>query len=48
MVPDLDLCDLFCIWTTKLLFFFREFQLIALAPDDSFLSLDQDTNWFLV
>ena len=29
-------------------FFLREFQLMASAPDDSSLSLDQDTNQFLV
>ena len=30
------------------LFFFREFQLMTSAPDNSSLSLDQDTNQFLV
>ena len=29
-------------------FSFREFQLMASAPDDSSLSSDQDTNQFLV
>ena len=29
-------------------FFFREFQPIASAPDDSSLSSDQDSNQFLV
>ena len=29
-------------------FFFREFQLMAFALDDSFLSSDQDTNQVLV
>ena len=29
-------------------FFLREFQLMASAPDDGSLSLDQDTNRFLV
>ena len=29
-------------------FFFREFQPMASAPDDSSLSSDQDTNQFLV
>ena len=28
-------------------FFLREFQLMASAPDDNFLSSDQDTNQFL-
>ena len=27
-------------------FFFKEFQLITSAPNDSFLSSDEDTNWF--
>ena len=31
-----------------IIFFFREFQLIAFAPSDSSLSLDQDTNQFLM
>ena len=29
-------------------FFFREFQLMASAANDSFLSSDQDTNRFLI
>ena len=29
-------------------YFLREFQLIASAPDDNYLSLDNDTNRFLV
>ena len=32
----------------KILFFEREFQLMASALDDSSLSSDQDTNQFLV
>ena len=32
----------------EIFFFFREFQLMASAPDDSSLSSDQDTNQFLV
>ena len=29
-------------------FFFKEFQLIVFTLDDNFLSLDQDTNQFLL
>ena len=29
-------------------FFFKEFQLMVSAPNDSSLSLDQDTNQFFV
>ena len=32
----------------EVFFFAREFQPMASAPDDSSLSLDQDTNQFLV
>ena len=35
---------LYCV----IFFFLREFQLMASALDDSFLSSDQDTNQFLV
>ena len=35
-------------WVFYFLFFFREFQLMTSAPDDNSLSLDQDTNQFLV
>ena len=36
------------IYATLFFFFFREFQPIASAPDNSSLSLDQDINQFLV
>ena len=32
----------------KNLGFIREFQPMTSAPNDSYLSSDQDTNWFLV
>ena len=32
----------------NIVFFFREFQPMASAPDDNSLSSDQDTNRFLV
>ena len=35
------------LWST-FFFFKREFQPMASSPDDSSLSLDQDTNQFLV
>ena len=32
----------------RVFFFLKEFQPIEFTPDDSSLSLGQDTNWFLV
>ena len=32
----------------SIVFFFREFQPMTFAPDDSYLSSDQDINQFLV
>ena len=47
-ILNIQNCVYFLKFWVPFFFFLREFQPMVFAPDDSYLSSDQDTNQFLV